>query len=668
MILTYLRSSSISTFSFCQQKYFCSYVLGLKDKDNKKAIYGSVVHKNLELFALQRLAELNNKRSFTDDIFGRILFNKVSVEYFNDLSHAYYDNKHPGLMDKNSKDITLEWTHLAMTRVPEMDPRVQNVHTVEEFFEVEVPHEWADFSYTIGDQVISGRLGLKGTVDLIVKEDEKYFHIIDYKGLPVDTPIPTPYGWSTMGDLEVGDFVFDQYGTQTKVVAKSSQKIKECYEITFDDTSRVICDNEHYWKLSDNSVVQIKDLKIGDYINVARPIDCEEKELPIDPYTLGIWLGDGRNRGGEVSGGDSFIFEEIARRGFKVGINQEKRKVTCQVRTIFGLSKKLRANNLLHNKHIPEIYFRSSFNQRLDLLRGLMDSDGSANNTRQQCVFMNCREILSRDVKKLLLTLGQRAIVSNTIQKGFGLTVSAYPVSFRPIGIDPFLLPRKSEKIKRWGQGRSTSRRVKAVEKVDERLTQCISVDSPDHTYLCTENMIPTHNTGRRYDWGKDKIKEPEDFEHDPQLLLYYYALRLKYPERRFHVSIYYINDHIVEVYENGKRTKKMVEGGLYSFCFDDVHFARAEKMLKAEFDKIRQTMYPKLLSETCSHFKCRYMCNYSSIIPEISPDKPACLFLKDEIQRIGIDAVTAKYGDMKKMSVYEGGGRTGVELGKSDE
>jgi hypothetical protein len=57
-------------------------------------------------------------------------------------------------------------------------------------------------------------------------------------------------------------------------------------------------------------------------------------------------------------------------------------------------------------------------------------------------------------------------------------------------------------------------------------------------------------------------------------------------------------------------------------------------------------------------------MCNYSSIIPEISMDKPACLHLRDEINRVGIDAVTAKYGDMSKMSVYEGGGRTGVELG----
>jgi hypothetical protein len=354
MVITYLRSSSIGAFSFCPQKYFCSYVLGLKDKQNGKALMGNVVHKNMELFALMRLAEFDNKRSFTDDIFGRILFNKVSPEYFNELSHAYYEAQYPGLMPKKSKEITLEWTHLALTRVPEMDPRTQNVHAVEEFFEVEVPHEWADFSYTIGDQVISGRLGLKGTVDLIVREDDIYYHIMDYK-------------------------------------------------------------------------------------------------------------------------------------------------------------------------------------------------------------------------------------------------------------------------------------------------------------------------TGRRYDWGKDKIKEPQDFEHDPQLLLYYYALRLKYPERRFHVSIYYINDHIVEVYENGKRTKKNVEGGLYSFCFDDVHFARAEKMLKAEFDKIRGTAYPKLLSETCSHFKCKWMCAYSQVIPEISPDKPACLFLRDEIKKIGIDATTAKYGDMSKMSVYEGGGRTGVELGKTN-
>jgi hypothetical protein len=644
----------------CPQKYLFTYLLGMKDKDNGKAMMGNVCHKNLELLGKQRIAQQNKKRSFIDEEFGKITFAKCSIEYFNEVSHAHYEKLFPGIMPANSKKLTLEWTHLAVTKHDgEMNPLNQNVHAVEEFFEVEVPHDWAKYSYKIGDEVIEGRLGLKGTVDLIVKEDDVFFHIMDYKGLPVETPIATPSGWTTMEQLKVGDLVFDQYGKPTKVTVKSSQSVKECYQITFDDTSSVVCDDEHYWALANDSVVQVQDLKCGDKIRVAGPIECDRIELPLDPYTLGIWLGDGRNRGGEITSGDSFIFEEIERRGFHIGKDSEKRECNCSTRTIFGLTKKLRPLNLLHNKHIPEIYFRASFEQRLDLLRGLMDSDGSANSTREQCVFMNCREVLSDDIKKLLITLGQRPLKSKTIAKGFGLTVRAFPVSFRPVGINPFLLPIKANKTIGWGPGRSSTRRIKSIEKVDPRITQCISVDSPDETYLCTENMIPTHNTGRRYNWATDKVKTYDCLAEDKQLLLYYYALRLKYPERKFYISIYYINDHTID--------KVMVPGGVFTFAFDDKDFLKAEGMIKKEFETIRDDKTPRVISKTCNHFKCKHLCAFSKIIPEISPDTPACIFIRSEIERIGLDAVTEKYADLSRMKVYSGGGRQDVDLNPKD-
>ena len=656
MLVTYMRSSSVNSYAMCPQKYFCTYVLGLKDKDNGKACQGNVFHKNFEILAKCKLAQQNGEKYFIDDNFGKLSV-KIKIEKINKLSYDYYESEFPGLMPKGSEKTVLEWTHAALLKLNgEMDPRNQNIYAVEEFFDVEVPHSWADYSYELNGETISGRLRLKGTVDLITREDEVYLHLVDYKGLPIETPIPTPDGWTTMGDLKVGDLVFDQYGKPTRVEVKTEEKIKECYKITFDDTSTVICDDEHYWKLSNDSVVQISKLEVGDTINVADPIECEEKVLPIDPYTLGIWLGDGRNRSGDISSGDKFVFEEIERRGYKVGNNTDTSESKCEARTAYGLTTQLRKENLLHNKHIPEIYFRASYEQRLDLLRGLMDSDGSANKTRKQCIFMNCRKELSDDVKRLLLTLGQRALVSKTIAKGFGLVVDAYPVSFRPVDINPFLLPIKRDKVdKRWGPGKSDVRKVKSIEKVGERITQCISVDSPDKTYLCTENMIPTHNTGRRFDWAKETVKEYSDLESDKQLLLYYYALRLKYPNNKFYVSIYYANDHIID--------KVLVPGGLFTFVFDDDTMKLAEDMLRKEFEKIKNDRYPRVISKTCAHFKCKYLCAYSKIIPEISTEKPACIFLREEISEKGIEYVTQKYGDLQRMKVYSGGGKLNVEL-----
>jgi hypothetical protein len=644
----------------CQQKYFINYVLGVPDKKNAKAYMGNVVHKNLELLAKYKLAEQNGKKYLVDDNFGKITFKKFSLELINKLSYDYYENDAPGLMPPKAEQITLEWTKAAITKMDgDLDPRKQDIHAIEEFFEIEIPHEWAKYRYEIGGEVIEGQLGIKGTVDLIFKEDDYYLHVLDYKGLPVETKIPTPNGWSTMGDLCVGDFVFDQYGKQTKVIAKSSKKMRECFRIVFDDTSVVECDDEHYWKLLDGNVKQITELKIGDKIKVASPIDCCNIELPIDPYVLGVWLGDGRNRSCEITSGDKFIFEEIERRGFKVGKNQEKREVKCESRTIFDSTPILRKLDLLNNKHIPEVYLRSSYNQRLDLLRGLMDSDGSANNARKQCVFMNCNKRLSEDVKALLLTLGQRPLLSNTIAKGFGLEVNAYPVSFRPVGINPFLLPIKRDKVN-WGDGNSFRRSIKNIEKIGIKETQCISVDSNDHTYLCTENMIPTHNTGRRYNWATEKVKTYECLKEDKQLLLYYYALRCKYPDKRFYISIYYINDHTID--------KVLVEGGIFSFAFGDDEFKLAENMLRKEFESIKSNTRPRLLSDKNTNWKCKSLCAYSKIIPSISPDTPACLFLSEQIKKKGIDWVTSEYGDLSRMKTYDGGGRLNVDLEARDD
>lgn len=349
---------------------------------------------------------------------------------------------------------------------------------------------------------------MRGIPDLLMlsRENGKAW-IGDWKGLALDTKIPTPSGWTTMGEIKVGDYVFDARGEPTQVVGKSKVKHIPCYRVTFSDTTTVICDEEHLWKLTDGTAINVRELmgarnaKQRTYvpkIPVALPLSLPATELPVDPYVLGLWLADGTRSSGEISKPDAFVWEEIQRRGYAVDMTTGGRN-PCPTRTVKGLRRGLRTLGLLAaDKRIPAAYQRAGYEQRLDLLRGLMDGDGNANPTRQQAIFTSTSKVLSDDVMKLLCGLGQRPIQSTVTASGFGKTVPAYPISFRPVGINPFLLPRKaSQVLDSWGLGKATYRYAVSVELIPSVPTQCIAVASPDHTFLCTERMIPTHNTGK---------------------------------------------------------------------------------------------------------------------------------------------------------------------------
>lgn len=352
----------------------------------------------------------------------------------------------------------------------------------------------------------SADVWVRGIADILIVDDASLTAWVgDWKGLALDTKIPTPTGWTTMRDVAVGDTLFSESGEQCTVVGKSAVKNLRCFKITFDDTTTVVCDEEHLWKLADGSVVPVTQLRgkkrnkndvSPSRIAVAAPLALPDVALPIDPYVLGLWLADGKHTSGEISKPDTFIWDAIKARGYDVDMGTGGNK-SCPTRTAKGLSSQLRAAGLLGNKHIPQWALRAGYEQRLALLRGLMDGDGNANPTRKQAIFTTTDKYLSDGVMELLCSLGQRPLQSVTTQRGFGLTVTAYPISFRPVGINPFLLPRKASRIDPdWGSGDSATRRVVSVEEVASIPTQCIAVDSSDHTFLCTERMVPTHNTG----------------------------------------------------------------------------------------------------------------------------------------------------------------------------
>lgn len=364
---------------------------------------------------------------------------------------------------------------------------------------------------------------LRLKLDAMVMHSPTHATVIDFKGLPLTTLIPTPSGWTTMGEIQVGDKLFDINGAMCEVLGKSEIKHLPNYRITFDDTSVVECDEEHLWTLHSNDVRAVTELVVGDLIATAGALQLPEQSLPIDPYVLGFWLADGKHSSGEVCKPDPEIWEEVRRRGYEIGNNYNEGTDRCRTHTIFGLRSKLDALGILGDKQIPQMYLRGSYRQRLDLLRGIFDGDGSANHKRKQAVLNTTRLDFAQQVQELLLSLGQRPLISPYKATGFGKTVDAYYVSFRPNGINPFSLPRKANKVlKTWGAGESWRRKITSIEKLAPQPTQCILVNSPSHTFLCTEKFIPTHNTGRKFG---------NEIKHGEQLALYQLVTFLRYPQ-----------------------------------------------------------------------------------------------------------------------------------------
>jgi CRISPR/Cas system-associated exonuclease Cas4 (RecB family) len=184
MIISYLRSSSLGTLEMCEMKYFFQYVLGMKDKTNKKAVLGTIVHRTMQVLADKKKAQLDKKKLVeNDDIPNLNFFQCDDIEYITRICFDYY-KKHEedvGLDEKDYKTC-VQWVNKALEYSNgSLDPRNQNVYATELFFDIEIKKPWAKYTYNINGKKISGNLAIKGTVDLIIKEDDVYYQVLDYK-------------------------------------------------------------------------------------------------------------------------------------------------------------------------------------------------------------------------------------------------------------------------------------------------------------------------------------------------------------------------------------------------------------------------------------------------------------------------------------------------------
>lgn len=355
--------------------------------------------------------------------------------------------------------------------------------------------------------------------------------IMDYKGLPLDTPIATKEGWTTMGEIKEGDEVFDKNGKLTKVLHTSNIHYKPCKKIIFDDNTEIIADEDHRWEISlikerfpngikeryfYQQVMTTKELQnyienitndngkrkpylIPKIVNAA-PIQLPERDLPIHPYVFGVWLGDGNQCDGKVTNMYQELWDEIEKCGYELGKDVSQGGAgKAQTRTIVGLTHQLRLLGCLHNKHIPDIYLRSSYQQRLNILYGLMDTDGYYNKTRNRYVLSTTKYNQVDFSVKLLSSLG----IKPTVQKinvictnsSFGRKkINGWYVCFTT-DIYPFKI-RKIE-VRKPSNSRYRFRNIKKVIDVETVPTKCIEVDSPTHTFCYGYNMMVTHNTNQ---------------------------------------------------------------------------------------------------------------------------------------------------------------------------
>jgi hypothetical protein len=369
------------------------------------------------------------------------------------------------------------------------------------------------------------------------------------KFLPINTPVYTPKGTKKIGDIKIGDKVIGSDGKSHNVIGVFPQGLKESYKITFNDGFSILSGDEHLWSVSSPNygknrknerlkkslvlstkqmyeggkikVKGINDNKNREYeietyykspngnnkwqIPIVKPIQFEQNDiLPIDPYLLGIGLGDGSFNKKNIR----FSVHKDDYDGLFVLLNLKENKPQGNKRNGYinvGLS--LYVLGIEHtrsiNKFIPEIYKYSSIENRLSILQGLMDTDGhcmfNGNETFLGTEFCTISKQLCDDVVEVVQTLGGIARVKTCIptytykgEKKKGKL--AYRVNIKlPSGMNPFKLKRKADKYiepKKYPTGRY----IKNIEKVGFEDSVCISVDSPDKLYV-TEHCIVTHNT-----------------------------------------------------------------------------------------------------------------------------------------------------------------------------
>ena len=335
------------------------------------------------------------------------------------------------------------------------------------------------------------------------------------KALAYDTPILTKNGWKKHGELTLYDEVIGIDGEFKKILAIHNPCKME-YKVTFSDGEEIICHGNHEWRVHDrNRGEKIIDIETKEmyknYTNkdghmrfVVPFKECVvglHKDLWVDPYTLGAWLGDGRNQNPDICGDekDYPIVQKILDAGYSLAWDTKHKTTGVRYYGFKGLREGLQNYGMCHSrkrlpKHIPGDYLVSDEEQRLELLAGLLDTDGCLNKKERRYQFTTNEESLKDGFISLVNTFGWRTSVSKR-EKGMsssGIYANKpyWVISFNPTKHIPCQLERK--KLYQFSKQRRTT--VEKVEKIKEyKIGNCITVE--DEIYCAGKTLKPTHNS-----------------------------------------------------------------------------------------------------------------------------------------------------------------------------
>lgn len=332
------------------------------------------------------------------------------------------------------------------------------------------------------------------------------------KALEDSTPVLTTEGWKRHGDLRPGMLVYGRDGRPKRVLAVTGSTEQDLFDVTFPEGRVLRATSGHLWSgrrsmhagagasgwkdremtLTTAEIAKITRMRVGRMrpfkVWAHDPIELPAADLPIDPYLLGFWLGDGRARGGVIAKG-------VVDRDHLLTLGHEikSRENMCTV-VVDGLTKALRLAGLQDNKHIPEAYLKASSEQRLALLQGLMDSDGHCSPKTGAIEFSNTNKAIIDGVLALLHLEGIAPKVTTAVGHYGDVQCKQYwRIQFRaerPM----FRLQRKAVH-----QRASTERKDHRLSVIDvvpagRGMAQCITVEGGE--YLAGRELTLTHNCG----------------------------------------------------------------------------------------------------------------------------------------------------------------------------
>jgi phosphate starvation-inducible protein PhoH and related proteins len=358
---------------------------------------------------------------------------------------------------------------------------------------------------------------------------------------PLSRGVLTPNGFQPIGSLRVGDLVTGSDGRPTPVIGVYPQGNKPVFRVRTQDGASTLCCGEHLWHVfSPDDRIRRKSgrvLETREMIGRLRrnhqhryelpllsaPAEFEPQAVPIDPYALGLLLGDGcltttTTPSFTTSDAELAAALESSLDGIEL---RRKSRYDYVLRHVHGhrggvivanpVTTTLRelglAGTYSHTKFIPRVYLHNSPDVRIALLQGLLDSDGGpvAENGRTcRIQYATCSEALRDDVLYLVRSLGgvafwrRRQAEGRPPRRAEGRAVAYRNDSFvmdirLPHTIEPFRLRRKLEVYHRGGGGRPI-RFIDSIEPAGERQTVCIQVAAADSLYV-TDDFLMTHNT-----------------------------------------------------------------------------------------------------------------------------------------------------------------------------